>query len=233
MIWLYLAALIFGAAFTGPMLVGGLGADADADIDVGDADLGEVDVGGIDVGGVDVGGVDVDSEIGDLGGTGFDADAEGGFDGAGDGVFDGVGDFVLSLLSFRSVVFASTFFGLAGAVLSLFDYLEPVPLASAIVLGFLAAVLNSSLMKWLRGSEANSQRSERNLIGSPAEIVLPLRAGERGRIKINLDGQPRYFVARSYRDEADQVFTMGDAVVVVEIDNGTALVAPLPAHELE
>jgi len=229
MIWLYLAALVFGVAFTGPMLVGGLGADADADIDVGDAELGDVDVADFDLD-ADVGGIDADFDAGD---AGFDAEADidGGFDS--DGLFDGVGDFVLSLLSFRSIVFASTFFGLAGAVLSLFDYLEPVPLASALILGFLAAVLNSSLMKWLRGSEANSQRSERNLVGSPAEIVLPLGPGERGRIKIDLDGQPRYFVARAFRDGADQVFTMGDPVVVVEIDNGTALVAPLPAHELE
>lgn len=220
MVWLYLAALIFGGSFTVPMLMGAFDTDTDVELDLGgdiDADFGGAD---FDAGGLDAGGIDADA------GSGFDL-------GDADGLFDGAGDFALSLLSFRSLVFYSAFFGLVGLVFSAFTYAEPVPLITALILGFVAASMNSTLMSYLRKSEADSQTHERDLIGRPASIVVPLGAGSRGRIKVEIDGQPRFFVARALRESSDQIYSLGDSVVLCDFDNGTALVAPLPTHELE
>ena len=63
-----------------------------------DADVGEFDM--------DVGDVDVDVDL--------DMDVDIGLTGA-------IGDFVMSLLNFRSIVLASTFFGLSGIVFTVLD----------------------------------------------------------------------------------------------------------------
>lgn len=224
MIWIYLAALIFGGAFTIPMLLGGLGADADADFDGADLDGGDFDGG-------DIGG-DIEIDLADGEVLAGDTDLGTDLSSGGDSLFDGVGDFVSSLLSFRSIVFFSTFFGVAGAVLTAFDYREPLTFASAVVLGLLAAVLNTMLMSFLRTSEANSQHGDAQIVGRRARVIVPMAGDQRGRVKADIDGQPQFLTARPHRPRDDIEYAAGDSVVVVEIDNGVALVAPLPSHEI-
>ena len=233
MIWIYLAALIFGGAFTIPMLLGGLGADADADFDGADLDGGDFDAGDLD-GGFDAADIGGDIEIDLADGEFVTADTDLGTDFAsgGDSLFDGVGDFVSSLLSFRSIVFFSTFFGVAGAVLTAFDYREPLTFASAVVLGLVAAVLNTILMSFLRTSEANSQHGDAQIVGRRAHVIVPMAGDRRGRVKAEIEGQPHFLTARPHRPRDDVEYAAGDSVVVVEIDNGVALVAPLPSHEI-
>ena len=107
MIWIYAAATLLGGAFLIPMLLGGL--DTDADTDLGGGDVGgDVDLGGdleLDAGDLDVGG-DIDGLDGVDGTTdGVDADL-----GAGP-----LGAIFASLVSFRTIVFFSAFFGVVGA----------------------------------------------------------------------------------------------------------------------
>jgi len=136
MIWLYIAAAIFGTAFVIPMLLGGLDFGADVELEGLDVD------GGLELDGdIDVDGLDLDA----------------------DGVLGGVGDFVASLLSFRSIVMFATFFGLAGTVFSVLDFTEPAPLLTAAGLGLFAAALNGQLFRLLKDSEASSQLSEVSL----------------------------------------------------------------------
>lgn len=201
MIWLYIAATIFGGTFTLAMLAGGLDFDGDVELDF-DSDF------------------DLSTDL-DLDGG---LDSDGGFAGA-------AGDFFGSLLSFRSIVFFATFFGLAGLVFNLFDYTEPVPLVSALGLGAVAAVINGQLFSWIKKNEASSQISNRALTGARATVVLPLGTDRKGRIKAELEGETTFMVALPHSDKTDR-FDVGDAVVVVEIENGTARVAPLPGLEL-
>lgn len=212
MIWIYVAAAIFGTAFVIPMLLGGLDLGADVELDGGF----EVD-GGLELSGD----IDVD--------PGFDADLDGGLDA--DGVLGGVGDFVASLLSFRSIVMFAAFFGLAGMVFSWLDFTEPGPLLTAAGLGFFAAALNGQLFRLLKDSETSSQLSERALSGQQASVVIPLAAGRKGRIRADINGQPHYMVALPYRSGDEQHYDVGEPVVVIEIEDGTALVAPLPSLE--
>jgi len=213
MIWLYVAAAIFGTAFVVPMLLGGLDIGADVEFE------------GLDVdGGLDFDGAAPD---GGIGGDGVDLD--GGLDA--DGVVGGVGDFVSSLLSFRSIVMFAMFFGLAGAVFSWLDFTEPAPLLTAAGLGFIAAALNGQLFRFLKDSESSSQLTERSLSGQQANVVVPLGPSRKGRIRADINGQPHYLVALPFRSGDEKQYDVGERVVVIEVEAGTALVAPLPGLE--
>jgi membrane protein implicated in regulation of membrane protease activity len=162
--------------------------------------------------------LEVDGDLGaevepiDIGGSGFG---------------DAFGSVFASLLSFRTVVFFSAFFGTSGLVFSALDYSPATSLITAIVVGVIAALINSTLFGLIKNSQANSQISDSTLEGRPARVVLPMTSTQRGRIRIDLSGQPQYMVAQPMDDGSGQQFDVGASVVVVKIENGTALVASL------
>lgn len=219
MTWIYVAAAIFGCGFLIPMVLGGL---TELDADAG----GELDAGGLDVPtDVDVE-LDVEFDAGDLDagqGTGAAADgsAVGGLDGPAGAIF-------ASLFSFRAVVFFSAFFGVAGLVFGAIGYGEPATAGSAVLIGLIAMAINAVLFGLLKDSEPNSQISDRTLEGRWAKVVLPMSVEQRGRIRVDLSGQPQYLVAKPLDDGSPHRFDVGTSVVVVKIENGTALVSSVP-----
>lgn len=222
MFWFYVATAIFGWAFVLPMLFGGLDLDSELDADFDGGFGGDLELdGGIDAGGVG----DFDSDLG----SGLDV-------GDADGLLGGVGDFVGSLLNFRSLLFFSAFFGTAGVVFSTIVGGEAAGIGTiltAVFLGLVAAVVNGQLTRFIKTSEASSQITDREIRGRTAQVVVPLGPGTKGRIKANFGGQPQYLIARPHDSEPDAEFKVGDQVVVVEVENGTALVASLHGLELE
>lgn len=201
MTWLFIAAAIFGGGLLIPMLLG-----------LGDSDVGELDAD------LDVGGLDLDTDL-------DSADAGGTVDVAGStGV---LGAITSSLVSLRSAVFASAFFGGSGLLLTALDY-EGLPLVlGATVVGLGAALANSTIYGLLKQSESTSHLSSRSLEGRPAHVVLPIEPGGRGRIRVDLSGQPHFVVAGLFEDDGDTRLDVGASVVVVEMQRQTALVAPL------
>lgn len=129
------------------------------------------------------------------------------------------------------MVFFSAFFGAAGLVFDAIGYTPAVTLATAILIGAIAAFANSVLFGLIRSSQPNSQISDRTLEGRPALVVLPMDDSRRGRIRIDLSGQPQYMVARPVGG-SEQQFDVGAPVVVVKIEEGTALVASLADLDL-
>lgn len=226
MTWFYVAASIFGGAFLIPMVLGGLSSDLDGGFggDIGDADL-DMDLD------MDLD-VEADFEVGSDG-IGSDLTAAAGNPGVDGGGFDSglFGAMFASLISFRTVVFFSAFFGAAGLVFGGLGYQSGVTLATAILIGAIAAVANSMLFGLIKNSQPNSQISDRTLEGRPATVVLPMEGSTRGRVRVELSGQPQYIVARPIEGspgDPEQRFDVGASVVVVKIEQGTALVAALP-----
>ncbi|MDH3299737.1 MAG: hypothetical protein OES24_04445 [Acidimicrobiia bacterium] len=219
MFWLYLASAIFGGSFLIPMILGGLGSDMEVDTDL-DTDFGtdfDVDTD------VDF---DTDFELETDFDTDVDLDSDIGSEthspvSAG---LDASQAIVGSLLSFRSIVFFAAFFGAAGLVFTGLGYNVVLTLVTALVLGVVAAVANSVLFGLLKSSESTSQFGERTFEGRPAAVTVPIDTDRRGRIRIDLAGQPHYLVAESFDGEA---FKPGHEVVVVEIKDGIARVASL------
>ncbi len=209
MFWIYLASAIFGGSFLIPMILGGLGSDIEVDSDL------ELDTGADFDADFDAD-VDLDADLDMDTDTGSHSPVSAGLD-AGQAI-------VGSLLSFRSVVFFATFFGAAGLVFTGLGYNVVITLVTAVVLGVIAAVANSALFGLLKASEITSQVRERSFEGRPASVTVPIDADHRGRIRIELAGQPHYLVAESFDGET---FNPGHEVVVVEISDGIARVASL------
>lgn len=207
MFWIYLASAIFGGSFLIPMILGGLGSDMEVDSDL------ELDTD-----------VDFDTDFD----ADFDADVDSDFGSDAQSPvstgLDAGQAIVGSLLSFRSIVFFATFFGAAGIVFTALDYNVLLTLITALVLGGIAAVANSALFGLLKASETTSRVGERVFEGRPASVTVPIASDRRGRIRIDLAGQPHYLVAESFDGEA---FRPGHEVVVVEIQHGIARVASL------
>ncbi len=209
MFWIYLASAIFGGSFLIPMILGGLGSDMEVDTDL-DTD------------------VDFDTDVELDADVDFDADVD--LDSGADAHspvssgLDAGQAIVGSLLSFRSLVFFAAFFGAAGLVFGGFGYNVVVTLITALVLGVVAAFANSTLFGLLKASEATSRVGERSFEGRPASVTVPIDAEHRGRIRIELAGQPHYLIAESFDGES---FAPGHEVVVVELSGGIARVASL------
>jgi membrane protein implicated in regulation of membrane protease activity len=211
--WIYLASAIFGGSFLIPMVLGGLSSDMDVDFDTDVETDFELDAD-FDV--------DVDADVGELTADGPDA-------GSTSPISSGVdaGQAILSsILSFRSIVFFTAFFGVAGLVFGFLGYGTVVTAITAVALGVIAALANSMLWGLLKASETTSQVRERNLQGRPATVTVPVGGGRRGRIRMELSGQPIYMVAETF--EGDEVIGPGRSVVVIQIERGVAVVAPLP-----
>ncbi len=154
---------------------------------------------------------------------GLDADVDiDGLDAAG-----GPLDAILSFLSFRAVAFFAAFFGLAGLLLTWVDAGTVLTIILAAGIGFFALWLNGMLLRYLTRSSSDSSIRDRHIEGSPATVTIPIRPGHRGRVTVDVRGQRLVFTAAPYVDHDDAVFEVGDDVVIVEVDNGTAKIATL------
>ena len=202
MLWIYIAAAIFGGGFILPALLGSLDFDTDTDFEF-DADT-DFDL-------------DMDADVD------VDADHGGGLEAA-----TGISEWISSLLTFRTLIFFSAFFGIVGIVLTVLDYTEPIPFASATGLGLLAGVVNARLMSYLKRSDMSSHLTEKEIAGSTARVVLPVAQQRRGRVEVDVAGQPQFMVALPFRPDAAEM-SQGAQVVVIEVKEGTAYVAPLPS----
>lgn len=166
-----------------------------------------------------------------------DADLDAGVDGDADvdaGVSivgsagDGVADAVLSIFSFRAIVFLFAFFGITGLVLRGLGVGDFLTLVLAVAMGLFAGYLHARLFAYLKRSSSGGTTTNSDLRGSRAKVVVPIVANGRGRIEVDVDGQPVYLTARAFGGGTHEE---GESVVVVEIDDGIALVGHLNLDE--
>lgn len=136
-------------------------------------------------------------------------------------------DAILSFLSFRALAFFAAFFGLAGLLLTWIDAGTVLTIILAAGIGFFAFWLNGMLLRYLKASSSDSSIRDRHIEGSPATVTIPIRPGHRGRVTVDVRGQRLVFTAAPYVEHDDAVFEVGDSVVIVEVDNGTAKIANL------
>ena len=210
LVGLYAFCAVVGWAMVTLMLVFGSQSDFDLDADM-DMDLdfdADVDLD-IDAD------MDLDVDAGDL-----DLDVEGGWGSA-------LGETLLGVLSFRSVLFFLAGFGATGLALgAVWTSLAALPWAIGV--GFLGAYFNSWLMRWIKSGGGSSAITRAEMTGSPGRVVIPVEPGARGKVAIEVDGQPVYIGARHYNDRTASQLTVGDEIVIVDMDEGgTALIARL------
>ncbi len=172
-----------------------------------------------DVGDVDASGLDVDA-------SGLDADHD--FHPSA----EGAGGLVLGLFRPRNIIFFLAGFGLTGTLLTLTGTSPDATLFASLGMGGGAMLLTHSVFTWLRRSEVGVDTvSEREMEGRAARVVLPLVAGERGRVVCLIADREYYLTARVSKDVTRQL-TTGTEVVIVGVEDGVAEVIPFDTLEL-
>jgi hypothetical protein len=145
-----------------------------------------------------------------------DVDAEG----AGQGVTAAA-----RFLSMRNLVFFMAFFGLTGTLLSLLRADHLATLFTALGLGAVAAYAVQRLMDYLRSSQSGALPGASALAGAEARVVVGLAGRRPGKVDVVSGDRTYQFVARLHDGAGVDHVEVGDAVVVVRIQDGIALVA--------
>lgn len=171
------------------------------------------------------GGGDADADVD----VDFDVDVDGDIDFDADVGLDTAGGWHASdFLSVRAVAFFLAFFGLSGIVISLLGGGTVVTLLIASAVAAFAVTLNGRLYRYIKSSTTSSEFSISELQGLAGEVVLPI-GDHKGRIAVDYGGHRLYFVAEAFSKGNE--FDKGAQVVVIEIDNGTALVSDMEVLE--
>ncbi len=207
MFGLYVFCAIVGIPLV--LMMAFLGGDTDFDFDA-DLDL-DLDLD------MDVD-MDVDVDV--------DTDLETGFDVAGGG--SAIADAFAGMLSIRAVFFALAGFGTGGLVGLWSGLALPVHLTMAIVGGLGFAYASSFAMAWIKQNETNSEVRRVDIQGKAARVTVPVAVDQRGKVTVLVAGKPTQMTAKLFSDKSGQELSVGDQVVVVEVDeSGTALIARL------
>lgn len=204
----FVFSLIVGGGLLALSLLGDLfgGGDVDADFDADfDTDLGaDVDV--------DAGGdADVSADSVEAGGA---TDLAG----------------AIRIFTIRNLTYFLFGFGAVGWLL---ERLQPeLPLwvvtLAALVAGVLAGGLSAVVFGWLRATDAGWQADESSYVGCEGRVVLPVGHGKVGQIVVRRGDREHELRAVPFDARAESP-ERWRAVVVIEMDGGTARVSPMEA----
>jgi hypothetical protein len=236
MVTFYVFSLVLGGGFLGLSLLGDLfGGHGDVDLssDVSlDTDMSmDTDVS-LDTD------VSVDTDVG------FDAHLEtdaGGFDtdaghaelgsahlGGGHGGDLQASQVAAKIFSIRTITYSLFGFGAVGTLLTyVFPSGPGTTAAFAVTGGLLSGALINAAFTWVKRSESGQLAAENSFSGHSGRVTLPI-AGSGGKIVVEHLGKEVELRALPH----PSALTQGDpaqwrAVVVVEMDRGVALVAPV------
>jgi len=163
--------------------------------------------------------MDIDADVD------FDADA----DADADGDFDHGGglDALMAWLPFASLrfwTFFAAFFGLTGVTMSVGKLVGPyVGLGLAIGVGYVCGAAMTRIIKKLSTERVDSSVGIKDLVGSTAQVVLPVTKADAGKIRIELKGRVVEMLAET---DEDLVLERGQTCIVYGMkDDGAAMVA--------
>jgi len=195
----YLGALIFGGVLLGSSILLGGQDDADLDLD-GDVDF-DVDA-------------DVDLDV--------DADADVDKD-----LPIGGDSFLWWLRSMRFWTFFLSAFGLTGMLLEGFGLAGEIPtLVTALAMGGLSGFAAAWVIRKLSNDDAGRAAGIRDYIGKSAQVMVPVRSGGVGRVRVRIRGQTVDLLATT----DDEHLTSDDEVIVIEMEGTRARVARLDSE---
>ncbi len=144
----------------------------------------------------------------------------------GGGGDDGIAGVMFRRLPLSTMAFVAATFGVCGLVLRAAGTGGGTTFVAAALAGIAAGVLNSALFAYLRRSESTTEVSDEQLTGKIGRVVLPLTGDRRGRIALIVGDQQIQLSALALPDAPDEL-AIGDPVLVVDVHNGVARVAPL------
>ncbi|MCE2525959.1 MAG: DUF1449 family protein [Actinomycetia bacterium] len=130
-----------------------------------------------------------------------------------------------SWISLSAVSFGAVFFGLSGLI-TVWVGLSALPgVLVAAGVGVLGASFHNALFGWLRRTEASSEVTNQDLVGSRALVVLEVSTDHRGQVVLDAAGA-RHRISASPANSED-VLKKGERVAIVGVDGAIALVESL------
>ena len=165
-----------------------------------------------------------------------DVDADGVLELEGDVDLDADGFDFAKLFSLRAIVYALFGFGAAGAILHGVWAGGRPGLTAAIAggMGLASGALISTVFGYLKRTESGTIEGEAALIGLRGEVRMSVGSGETGAVR--LQSGERQFRIRARLDDleaTDALLEPGRHVVVVDVKQGVAVVAPVDMKLLE
>lgn len=162
-------------------------------------------------------------------------------DGAGDGALDvdGAEDAaggVAKLFSLRTIVYGLFGFGASGTALHLlWSGARPGTAAVAAgAAGLVSGGLASAVFGYLKHSEAGEIPGEASFVGLAGKVTVAVEAGSPGTVSVQRGGRRYRLRARAHdADGRAGSLPEGRPVVVVDMKDGVAAVAPVDAKLLE
>jgi hypothetical protein len=135
----------------------------------------------------------------------------------------------IGVLTFRTIVAALTFFGLAGMFGNASDYTPTTTLLIAVAAGTAALFLVAWMMRALvRMKSEGTIRIER-AVGANGTVYLTVPANKSGIGKVTLNIQERTMEYQAVTSEQNELPTGAKVVAVAVIGPGTVEVAPVPS----
>ncbi len=131
------------------------------------------------------------------------------------------------LFSLRYLTYAMFGFGAVGVTLGLVwgGERDLTTAVAASLTGITAWLGTATLFGYLRQSESGELATDRSLIGLVGQITLPLLVGSTGKVLVTRGGQTQELLAKPM-DESDANVQSWNSVVIVEMRDGIAFVAP-------
>ena len=130
--------------------------------------------------------------------------------------------------SFKFWTFFFCFFGMTGSALTglkLFGNLQAAIFPTALVLGFLCGFSVTYIIRLLRKQKVESQASERDFLGSEAEVLVPFNSSQKGKIRMFIKGRMTDLLAET--EEEGYEFKAGSSAIVIGFEEEIAkVIAP-------
>ncbi len=118
-------------------------------------------------------------------------------------------------------------FGLTGMLLKGFGLAGEIPtLITALSMGGLSGFTAAWVIKKLSEDDAGRAAGSADYIGKSAKVMVPVRSGSVGKIRVRVKGQQVDLLAVT----DDEALTSEDEVIVIEMDGTRARVARLDSE---
>lgn len=183
-------------------------------------------------------GADFDTDIPDAGDVDFDASAAGDVDFDADavdahdhGVHDHGSTWLFGVISFRTLVAAVTFFGLAGMAMLSAGQNEWLAVPVAAVAGAGAMYVVHFLMRSLHKLSHDGKLRIRNAVGKTATVYVPIAAHNAAAGKIQVRMQGRLVELAAMSGASEELATGTRVRVVGVVSDSTVRVEPLHAKD--
>lgn len=206
---IYLACLIFGGILTLFSFFSGGDSDSsshsidshDIDHQIGDSHSGEIST--------DAHNIEINKEISV---KSFDADNY--------SIMSEIGKF----LSFRNIIYFTTFFGLSGTLGSFLDFGSILTFFSSTLIGGLAAGFGYTFMKYLRKSESGEGIEIYQYRGHNGIAALPITKEKKGKVIIESYGSTMELIAKLSPTSQEEEIKKGDKIVIIEFEDKIAII---------